>query len=455
MSRDVYVVHCIDTEGPLYESIEATFMRLKEIFGIDLEPTRENLKKIQNEEINLGGQEKLISDAFAEKRINTMGTWDQLDSMLNTILSAEYREKIVDSDNKGWVYNWFCLDHVGFWGNNPRRRDVGYGNVYRHYYSELKSRGQINQDLLQFHYHPLPFNGDYNYAGTAYVNSNNLFTILARKIIDDHFFPTVYRAGMEAERPDAHWFLEQWIPFDFSCNSYLKENMDRQPDLRDGRYGDWRRATRHWHPYHPSHDDYQVEGDCKRWISRCLSLDSRLISLTKKDIQQAFDEAEESHSSILSFSSHDFRDLESEVDKCRQMIAEVIEKNRDVSVHFVTALEAMRKAEKLKYSKCNLQARLEKQGKNAYLSASVDELTFGTQPFLAIKTKSNDYLWDNFDYSEDKLHWSYVFDDKSLHIDAIDTIGIAINSSYGITEIIIINAEDGKQDEFVLNDIKM
>ena len=32
----VYVVHCIDTEGPLYESIEVTFQRLKEIFGLTL-----------------------------------------------------------------------------------------------------------------------------------------------------------------------------------------------------------------------------------------------------------------------------------------------------------------------------------------------------------------------------------------------------------------------------------
>ena len=28
----VYVVHCIDTEGPLYESIEATFKRVNNIF---------------------------------------------------------------------------------------------------------------------------------------------------------------------------------------------------------------------------------------------------------------------------------------------------------------------------------------------------------------------------------------------------------------------------------------
>ena len=39
----LYVVHCVDTEGPLYEDISAHFQQLKRVFGIDVEPTRENL----------------------------------------------------------------------------------------------------------------------------------------------------------------------------------------------------------------------------------------------------------------------------------------------------------------------------------------------------------------------------------------------------------------------------
>ena len=43
----LYVVHCVDTEGPLDESLKASFDRLKSIFDIEIEPTEENLKKIQ------------------------------------------------------------------------------------------------------------------------------------------------------------------------------------------------------------------------------------------------------------------------------------------------------------------------------------------------------------------------------------------------------------------------
>ena len=42
----VYVVHCIDTEGPLYESHEAIFDLLEKEFGIKLMPTESNYKKL-------------------------------------------------------------------------------------------------------------------------------------------------------------------------------------------------------------------------------------------------------------------------------------------------------------------------------------------------------------------------------------------------------------------------
>ncbi len=50
----VNIVHCVDTEGPLYESLPATFERLREIFDVNLEATPENLRRLQNREINLG-----------------------------------------------------------------------------------------------------------------------------------------------------------------------------------------------------------------------------------------------------------------------------------------------------------------------------------------------------------------------------------------------------------------
>ena len=58
MKKIVYIVHAIDTEGPLYESTKATFERLESTFGIKLNPTYDNLQKLRNEEIKLNDRRK-------------------------------------------------------------------------------------------------------------------------------------------------------------------------------------------------------------------------------------------------------------------------------------------------------------------------------------------------------------------------------------------------------------
>ena len=57
----VYFVHCVDTEGPLYESLTAKFQRVKDIFNISVKPSRENLKKLKLAKIPLKGKEKKIA----------------------------------------------------------------------------------------------------------------------------------------------------------------------------------------------------------------------------------------------------------------------------------------------------------------------------------------------------------------------------------------------------------
>ena len=61
MNKKLYIVHCVDTEGPLYEPLEATFERLFEIYHIRLAATKENLFKLQNKLIDLNGAEEEIS----------------------------------------------------------------------------------------------------------------------------------------------------------------------------------------------------------------------------------------------------------------------------------------------------------------------------------------------------------------------------------------------------------
>ena len=125
----VHVVHCIDTEGPLQETLAATFERLKEIYGIDLAPTQANLAKLRNQELNLGGLENAVATTFAPKMLAYNDSWEKIRSMWQRIMSTEFRGRFPDSFGNGWIYNWFIMDHVGY-QSNPRNRDLGYDKIW-------------------------------------------------------------------------------------------------------------------------------------------------------------------------------------------------------------------------------------------------------------------------------------------------------------------------------------
>ena len=146
-------------------------------------------------------------------------------------------------------------------------------------------------------------------CATSYVNSPELYQILCRKIIERNWFPSVYRAGFQSERPDSNWFLEQWIPFDISNMSV--ENIDelnKNIDFKSGRSGDWRAATKEWKVYHPHHDNYQINGNCRRWIGRALNPLNRIGAMDQLEME-AFKRANDNLPTLLGVASHDFLEI--------------------------------------------------------------------------------------------------------------------------------------------------
>ena len=442
----VYVVHCVDTEGPLHESLPETFKRLKEIFGIDLDPSPENLDKIQKGLLDLGGLEEEVAKVFSPQLINYNDSWEKIDNMLKDIMSSNFRNRLPDSFGGGWIYNWHCLDLVGY-SENPRRRDIGFHQIFDHYKPLIEGEESNKKDGLHFHYHPMPFSKKAHYCATHYfATGNRLFEILARDIIDRYWFPRVNRPGFHVTRPDSHWFLEQFVPFDYS-NQGMEESDFGQKDLANGRYGDWRRAPRTWQPYHPSHDDYQVPGSCRRWIARCLNLGGRYRSISQKEVDQAFSEAESGASVILAFTDHDFRDMRPGVDHLRGMLSKAQQRFPSVQFKYCEAREAFRRALQLgDSSPCQLSLSFE----GNILKIESDKKTFGPQPFLAIKTRSGEYFHDNFDFQEPFYSWTYTFDQATFELSALKNIGIATCDETGNATIVIYDTLKGSSSTYYI-----
>lgn len=442
--RTVYVVHCIDTEGPLYESLTATFERLRALFGLDLEPGEETLAQLQAGTLDLDGLEKAVQKVVDPQLINYNDTWDKVDEMLKELLCPSFRNQMVDESGEGWIYNWFCVDHVDY-DVNPRRRPMGYHLIFDHYRSILRRTGS-DQDGLHFHFHPHPFSREAHRSATHWwAASDALYQVLSRRVIDRRWFPAVNRPGFHITRPDSHWFLEQYVPFDYANQATATvADESAQSDLGNGRFGDWRRAPENWAPYHPSHDDYQVPGDCRRWIARCLNVGTRYKLLKEEDVRQAFEEAQEGRPVVLAFTNHDFRDMRPDVAHVRKLLRSVAPDFPGVSFKFAKAAEAMRQALDLKREPpCELEMEIHEQDGAHMLRVSSETPTFGPQPWLAIKTKAGSYHHDNFDIDEPFRAWQYVFDDHTFSIDNIEAVGAAANNAYGITTVATMNPETG------------
>ena len=409
------------------ESIGATFQRLDSVFGIKLTANNENLLKLQQKQLVLGGIEEAVARMVAPDLLAYNENWTQIQHMLDDLLSNQFRKQMLDDCGNGWVYSWHCMDHLRY-SDNPRNKSVGYGNVFKFYRNALNDTN-CHQDELNWHFHPVSITKNPLNSATSYTNSYaELNAILCRRILEDEWFPVVNRPGFHAERPDSHSFLEQWIPFDYANQAYEKDEKD-QLDFINGRLGDWRRAPRTWRGYFPDHDDYQCIGSCRRIIFRCLNMGSRLRMLKTDHVRQAFAETQEHGKAILAFSDHDYRDIRKDVQAVRAMIAKVRPEFPEVSIQFSGAeaaaidLLGVSSEPKLKLSISLVGNRL--------VVCAEEGRVFGSQPFLALRGREGRVFHDNLDVQEFGRIWTYTLDHQTLPLSAVASAGVGAAGRFG------------------------
>lgn len=434
----VHIVHHIDTEGPLWESLNELFSRLKLIFGIDLEPTPDNLSRLQRGE--LIGDPKIVDEvrlATDPHTISFKRNWHEIEEMLLRVMSKEFRNKQVDSFGGGWIYNWHVMDHVGFI-ENPRHRDLGYLNIFD-FYKEIIDRTNSNLDAIHWHFHPISFFRKAHVPATSFDNSMvELHQIICRRLIERDWFPVVNRAGFHTERIDANLFLEQWIPFDPSNISIDDDRLPKfQRDLAAGRFGDWRGAPTDWSVYHPDLYDWRQPGSCNRVIARVLNLKARHRNINETEITKAFDRASAGNSVYMGLVNHDWREMSIEIEEFRAMLSRVIRKFPDVKFKFSEAVSAFRNVLNLDEKEAiangvDFEANVHENRLHVKITNGEP---FGPQPYLALKTKQGDYFHDNFDFHGAKRSYSYCFDDYTISLDALASIGIAVNDRFGNVKI--------------------
>lgn len=426
-NKEVYIVHAVDTEGPLYESKIATFKRAEELFNIKFKKKDTlNLSKLKK---GLGLKKSLrekVKQAFNSHLVNYNSNWSMINHMLERISKQKFRNKLLDSKKNGYLLTWHCVDHINY-KHNPRRRTQGYGKIFNHYCKYIKRKKL--RDQVQFHFHPMSTYQEAHRNSSFFFRNDNIFQILCRRIIDNKWFPVANRAGFHIERPDSHYFLEQYIPFDLS-NTNKNEKNSSDPS-ENARGWDWRTAPNNWEIYNPSHDDYRVKGNCRRYIGRILSINNRTESIDLKEVEKAFKRANTGKKTLLAITSHDFRDIESEINLFRELIKKCTVKFPKVKFFFVDTVTGFQKVLNLNPKTNKLKLSIKKIRKNKFKIKAEKGAVFGPQPFLAIKFQNGKYFHDNLDFGLKKGEWFYTLGDDTVRPKDVSIIAVGAADNKG------------------------
>lgn len=360
----------------------------------------------------------------------TMGRDDLFDSWQSVgeamqKLMVETRSRFYDSFGGPMKYSWFLLDWIGYSSTDSEFRRRGHDSrlhaVWNFYRAGILSDTELSRsgDGIYWHYHHPPKNGSWGWNSDWHDSAWHEY-ILGKRMLDFGFFPAVYRAGKYVETNDNSRWLEQWIPFDFSNISPVKQA-----------FCDWSRSPTNWQPYHPSFADYQEPGDMRRSVFRSLPVAAKggSGSLKEEEVEKAFREAKEFGTSLLSFHSHDFyKSIFDDFSTGCDMV-ERISRAYGIRWKFSNALEAIRV-----YAEPVLGGiflRLDRERSRIAISASHD--IFGATPFVAVEYKDGRVRREDV-WPRESGGWEFVLPENASRLAA----GAA--DTYGNTHVVNLNA---------------
>ena len=430
---EVILVHHVDTEGPLNESLDATFLRIESTFNVNIsvERTGGNLKKIFNGDIPIDGLNlEILNATFNSHLLSYNRTWDEVEDMLSRLFEFNSGSNHIDSYGQNYIYTWHIMDHYGF-EENPRGRILGNHGVLDKYLSFFESKN-IKEQEIQFHYHPLHPTRNASLCATSYDRSlSNFYDILTRRAFERHLFPSVYRPGFHTIRPDAAAIIERWFPFEAS-NQSVEDSPEKsvQSDEANCRFGDWNGALNNWEVYHPDHRDWRNVGTCKRTISRVLNVYTRFRNISEIEIRKAFLRARSLEKNVLlGVTNHDFRDMIFEQNYLQILIENVRRDFPDVTLRYCGANEGFNR---VLYGD-NIVSTLDYDvslNENV-LTIKVIGNMYSVQPYFAYEDTSGNMYHDNLDFPINSGYYKYTFDIHTCLLEKLNRILIVANDNFG------------------------
>ena len=326
----VLVVHAVDTEGPL------------------------------------GGDARRLPDGSPE----FFDAWPEILESLRELTEAAWRTEHADSLGNPYRFNWFIMDFTGF-RTNPKNRVAEYHDTWDRIHSL-----PVDLDGRYWHYHVPPDSGIGDEWSPTWLTSNEANVVLARRLLERSAFPAAFRAGGTIEDEAASQWLEHAVPIDYS--NRVSERSRPGADLY---HFNWYGAPAVWGSYHPARGDFLRPGSMQRFVYRSIDLRSRYNDVTAATLDEVFGEvARTGEQRVLSFFSHDNRDMRPETYDVHELLGAAAERS-GIPWESCTAVDAHRRYQGLEPMPLALELAVDDDGLD--LTADGDPLQHA--PFVGVE----------------------------------------------------------------------
>lgn len=263
-----------------------------------------------------GGHDPYLGNTTANPTMDMRAYAQSPPSTVSVVFNDSFRNSHTDSFGNAFKLTWFAeMDYLMaqsnfVYGDGSPANVSGYTAIYDILMNNWGADIQKYGDSLEYHHHFMIYDGTWQPYSSGPDSGYPGYQMYAidHMLIDDGFYPSVFRSGWDIMPPALSNWLEQWIPFDYTP--------------LDGT----------WRPWQPSGMD--------RWQTRCQ------YAIHFEDIDEAFATARDHGAAVYAYQCHDRDNMTYLFNLLQKGLVEADSNETaypNVSFQYCTAKEAMQR----------------------------------------------------------------------------------------------------------------
>jgi hypothetical protein len=345
------------------------------------------------------------------------------------VMSESFRNQIVDSYGNKLKMTWWMMGGNIFRyatnNNIPFSNTMAMHLMKKYYGDKIEQWG----DELSLHYHTFAWT-DYDNDGKYWWNQAKSFletkddfnSTLGQFLLEEDIFPVSFRSGWHYM--DNAWqnYLNEILPYSLHNDWPAVRYTTAEPI---NNVYNWSQASSEFIPFHPSEQNYQLQGNGKGWNVRSKYMGS----VSQQMMNDIFMKANQGTDQLACFWSHlPDQNFLNEIQYVNTLVQQAATSYPNVEFKYCTAVEAFKLWRNSNDNeKPVLQIIEQHNGSAVKFQITTNEPIFQTKPFITVKNRYERYL-----IAESEIlgpnSWKTV---SSFNINEIGKLGVAVADTVG------------------------